>query len=84
MEITLTGDIEKALLAEAKEHGTSPEQLALDSLRREFAYTLQGNNSSDGLSAQGSDGAPGTLAEYLADYVGIVHSREHVQVARHR
>ena len=69
MEITLPEEIEKALVAEAKERGIPPEQLALESLRREFVHPAQGNNPAEG---------HGTLAEYLSDYIGTLHSSEHV------
>ena len=69
MEITLTDDIEKALVARAKERGTTPEQLALESLRREFVRPMQGNNSAEDQK---------TLAEYLSDFIGILYSSEHV------
>ncbi len=36
MVISLAPDIEKALACEARERGTTPESLALDSLRERF------------------------------------------------
>jgi len=70
MEITLTDEIEKALVAEAKERGTTPEQLAIESLRREFVHPVQGNNPAE---------EQGTLADYLSDCIGTLHSSEHAR-----
>ena len=39
MTITLTPDIEHALVDKAKKQGTTPEQLALESLRERFGDT---------------------------------------------
>ena len=69
MIITLTPDIEQALTAEARKLGRAPEQLALESLRARFI-------------APGSDVSPAeeqnTLADFLQEYLGVLHSSEHV------
>lgn len=38
MIVTLTPDIEQALTEQAQQQGTTPEQLALDSLRQQFVH----------------------------------------------
>jgi hypothetical protein len=81
MEIILTGDIEKALVSEAKERGTTPEELALESLRREFVHRSTRENSADVEElqrAQGAQGAQETLADFLSGFIGVLHSSEHV------
>jgi len=69
MEITLTDDIEKALVIRAKERGTTPEQLALETLRQQFVPPSPRENSANG---------QGTLADILSDSIGVLHSHEHV------
>lgn len=74
MEITLTHDIEQALVAQAKERGITPEQLALESLREQFVRPIQHENSAK---------VQGTLADFLSDSVGVLHSHEHVAGGSH-
>jgi hypothetical protein len=64
MTITLTPDIEKALASEANRKGTTPETLALDCLRSRF------------LAESVDDSTPpkGSLAEFLADRIGVIDS----------
>ena len=66
MVITLTPDLEKALAERARKLGTTPETLALDSLRERFAPTplpkLQG-----------------TMADFLKDFIGVLNSSEFVK-----
>ena len=66
MVITLTPDLEKALAERARKLGTTPETLALNSLRERFApappQKLQG-----------------TMADYLKDFIGVLHSSEFVK-----
>jgi hypothetical protein len=69
MEITLTPDIEQALLEQARQRGTTPEELALESLRRQFVTSEQ---------AQELVEAQGTLADLLGDSIAVLHSHEHV------
>jgi hypothetical protein len=69
MEITLPPDIERVLTAEASKRGTTPELLALDTLRERF------------LAEPGPAAAvagDGTLAEFLAAHIGVLHSSEQV------
>ncbi len=69
MEITLTPEIEVALTEQAQRRGISPEQLALESLRQHFVAT-----------SQNTSGATynGTLADFLAGSIGVLHSGEYV------
>lgn len=68
MVIKLTPDIEQALAEEARKLGTTPEQLALDSLRERFV----------GQEPPSPTKEPETLAQFLRGYIGILHSSEHV------
>jgi hypothetical protein len=68
MIITLTPDIEKALAEQARKLGTTPEQLALDSLLERFILPAQA------VPAE----RQGTLADFLRGHIGILHSSEHV------
>jgi hypothetical protein len=69
MIIQLTPDIEEALAEEARNLGTTPEQLALDSLRERFV----------GREAPPSPARePETLADFLCGHLGVLHSSEHV------
>jgi hypothetical protein len=68
MIITLTPDIEKALAEQARKLGTSPEQLALDSLWERFVLPAQAS------PAEGR----GTLADFLHGHLGVLHSSEHI------
>ena len=68
MEITLTPELEAALIEQARQQGVSPEQLALESLRQHFVA-----------ASQPTPGATsGTLADFLAGSVGVLHSSEDV------
>jgi hypothetical protein len=69
MEIILTPEIERALLEQAQQQGTTPEELALESLRRQFVRSAQSKDSPETYN---------TLADFLAGYIGILHSSEHV------
>jgi hypothetical protein len=68
MIITLTPDIERVWAEEARKLGTTPEQLALDSLRERFVLPAHA------VSAEGQD----TLADFLHGYLGVLYSSEHV------
>lgn len=67
MKITLTPDIEKALAEQARRRGTTPEMLALHTLRDQFVYS-------------GTTEAPvseeETLADFLTDHLGVIASSE--------
>ncbi len=61
MVIELTPEIEDALAEEAQRRGTTPEQLALDALRRHFlAIPREGEAAGE------------TLFDLLSGYVGVV------------
>ena len=61
--ITLPADIEGPLAEEARRRGTTPERLALDTLRLRFAPP----------AASPMEEAPApNLADFLAGYVGLV------------
>jgi hypothetical protein len=69
MIIKLIPDIKQALAEEARKLGTTPEQLALDSLRERFV----------GREAPPSPARkPETLADFLRGHLGVLHSSEHV------
>jgi hypothetical protein len=68
MELHLPLDIEHALIEQARRLGTTPEQLALEGLRRQFVHP--------GPTADPAT-APGTLAEFPADFIGVLHSGEY-------
>lgn len=69
MIIHLTPDIEEALAEEARKLGTTPEQLALDSLRERFVPS-----DADTAPTEEKD----TLADFLRGHIGVLDSREYV------
>lgn len=69
LTITLTPEIEHALTEEAHRLGTTPEQLALQSLRERFVAPRRNK-----IPEQGE----GTLPDFLAGYIGVLDSGEHV------
>ena len=69
MVISLTPDIEAALTDEARERGTTPESLALDSLRERFISTPPSESPAAGEE---------TLADFLRGHIGVLHSSEQV------
>ena len=72
MKITVPPDLERALAARAHQIGTTPERLALDSLRERFPPS----ESADG--DEENEETRRTLADLLKGYVGVLHSSEHV------
>ena len=66
MVITLTPDLENALAERARKLGTTPEALALASLRERFAPAPPPK-------------LQGTMADYLKDFIGVLHSSEFVK-----
>ena len=74
MEIRLTPEIEQALSEQAHQLGTTPEQLALESLRRQFVLPIRGEPATP---------LHGTLADFLADSIGTLHSSEHIPGGAH-
>jgi hypothetical protein len=69
MTLELTPELEDALEKRARERGTTPELLALDALRDRF---LPAPDTAAPAEAEG------TLADFLAGYIGGVRSSEHV------
>ena len=61
MTLTLTPDIAEALIEQAQKQNLTPEQIALDSLRRRFVV---------------SDEQPETMLDFLGDFVGCIDSSE--------
>lgn len=70
MVITLTPDLEQAILEQARRQGTSPEQIALASLRKQFITTVRDERKVD---------APGSLFDFLAGYIGVLHSSQEIE-----
>lgn len=69
MNISLPSDIERAVVEYAREQGTTPELLVIDSLRERFLLSPLLNTPTEG---------EGTLADFLGQHIGILHSSEHV------
>jgi hypothetical protein len=69
MIITLPPEIERVLVEQARKQGTTPELLALDSLRERFMPSPL---------PEGTTGDEGTLADFLGAHIGILHSSEHI------
>jgi hypothetical protein len=65
--ISLTPEIESALIEQARRQGTTPEILALDCLRERFVPTGVTTPSQE-------DGK--NLADFLADHIGVLSSSE--------
>ena len=63
MTITIPAEIEGPLTEEARQRGTTPERLALDTLRLRF--------TSPPASPSGEPGSS-SLADFLAGHVGLV------------
>ncbi len=74
MIIELTPDIERRLAVQARKLGTTPERLALASLRERFGPTVTQDAPTE---------APGTLADFLQGHIGVLHSSEHVPGGAH-
>ena len=67
MTIALTPDLERLLAEAARQHGTTPERLALEYLRERL------------IPVDTAEPAEvGTLKEFLAPFIGIVDSSEHI------
>ena len=69
MIITLPHDIEQALVEHARKHGTTPELLVLNSMRERFLPSLVRDRPAEG---------EGTLADFLGEHSGVLHSSEHI------
>lgn len=69
MILTLTPDIERALVEQARRRGITPERLVLETLRRQFVHQAR---------AERPPGAGETLADFLDGAIGVLHSDEQV------
>jgi len=69
--ITLPPEIEGALAEAAKRQGTSPELLAIETLRRQFAQPTDTQPSDNGAEGE-------TLYDFLKDYIATIDSSEHI------
>ena len=69
MNISLPPDIERAVVDHAREQGTTPELLVIDSLRERFLLSPPLSTPTEG---------EGTLADFLGKHIGILHSSEHI------
>jgi hypothetical protein len=67
MKITLPPEIERALTTRASQLGTSPEVLAVESLRERFVADAE---------EEATDGQDRTLADFLEGYIGVLDSGE--------
>lgn len=67
MTIHLTPELEKALAERAHEQGTTAEVLALEALQSRF---LRKEKTTP------EDKSEKTMADFLADYIGVLHSGE--------
>ena len=69
MTITLTPEIESALTQCATREGTTPEQLALETLRKRLASFLIAKAPADEKL---------TLYDLIKDHIGVIDSSEYV------
>jgi hypothetical protein len=69
LTITLTPELEKAATERAEQQGTTAELIALDSLRRQLLPAPSASSSPD---------REGSLADFLGDFVGCLHSSENI------
>jgi len=67
MELTLTPEIEIAINRQARQKGTTPEQIALDGLQMLF-----------GPGDERVGEPPTSLADFLEGYVGVIRSSEFI------
>ena len=68
MELILTPDIENAITKQANQKGVTPQQLALESLRKLFIP-----------ASEEARERPSTLADFLNGYIGVIRSSEFVE-----
>ncbi len=74
MTITLTPEVETALIEQARQQGITPENIALDGLRNLFVPTKPTPDEILGLAAQVYAGLSG---EEIRDVEGIMLGRSH-------
>ena len=68
MIITLTSDIEKELVKQARKKHTTPELLALEILRNQFVPPIETSYAEESEN----------LADFLAEHIGVIHSSEQI------
>ena len=73
MEITLPPEIEQALKEQARQRGTTPEQLAVETLRRQFVDAAP-NEDEHSAPVEGY----ANLAEFLSGFIGVLDSSEFI------
>ena len=66
MAITLPTELERAIEEQAQLRGTTPELLAIEILQKQF------------LPTSASSSAQGTLVDFLGEFIGCIHSSEHI------
>ncbi|MCB0121915.1 MAG: hypothetical protein KDE58_06700 [Caldilineaceae bacterium] len=71
MELTLTPDVENALSTQALLQGTTPEQLALDTLREKFVVKEREETE---FRKETEGEFQETLLDFLGEFVGVLHS----------
>ena len=64
MIITLPPDIERVQVEHARKQGTTPELLALDSLRERFILPSPSDSAAE---------SERTLADFLGKHIGVLH-----------
>ncbi len=69
MQVALPPEITKALIEQARKRETTPERLALDSLRERFVSSAE---------EEPPAAERRTLADFLGEHLGVLHSSEHV------
>ena len=69
MTIHLTQELEDLLAKEARKRGTTPELLALDTLRQQFAAPSNENEEE-------TTSPDATLEDFLDGYIGVLNSSE--------
>ena len=67
MDILVPPEIERVLVEEAHRLGTTPELLAVESLRERYAPSVSEEQAREGQE---------TLADFLSGHIGVLHSRE--------
>jgi hypothetical protein len=67
MNITLTPELERALIEEARRLGTTPEKLAIESLQERFGVPPP---------EEAVEAPDQTLADLLAGFIGVLDSGE--------
>ena len=69
MNVSLPPDLEQAVMEHAREQGTTPELIVIDSLRERFLLSPPLSIPTEG---------EGTLADFLGKHIGVLHSSEYL------